>query len=121
MQDLKSRWCLALAAAIALCLPGFNTINDTLEWRLRDGVPFATVLRWFPSLDEASGVGRGTGSVLIVTQLMAGGGTCHVAQIDAMANADANLMAREAAERLAGHFDCKNPPAVLGKPGILEY
>ena len=25
----------------------FNHINDTVEWRLADGRPFATILRWF--------------------------------------------------------------------------
>jgi len=97
-------------------LPSFNTVNDTLEWRLRDGVPFATILRWFPSLDE----GARTGSVLIVTQLKPGGGTCQVARIDAEANRNANALARQAADTLAGSYDCSRNPQILGNPGILQ-
>ncbi len=96
-------------------LPNFNTINETLEWRLRDGVPFATILRWFPSLDE----GGRTGSVLIVTQLKPGGGTCQIAMVDAQSNKNANDLARHAADNMAGTFDCANQPEILGNPGIL--
>lgn len=96
-------------------LPNFNTVNETLEWRLRDGVPFATILRWFPSVDDS---GK-TGSVLIVTQLLPGGGTCQIARIDAQANKNANVLARQAADSMAGSFDCSNPPAIIGAPGIL--
>ncbi|MEP2703934.1 MAG: hypothetical protein ABJQ71_11600 [Roseibium sp.] len=95
-------------------LPNFNTINDTLEWRLRGGVPFATILRWFPSLDDGS-----NGSVLIVTQLRPGGGTCQIARIDAQANRNANVMARQAADQMADGFDCNGQPTILGNRGIL--
>lgn len=95
-------------------LPRFNTINETLEWRLRGGVPFATILRWFPSKADGS-----QGSVLIVTQLLPGGGTCQIARIDAKANKNANVMARQAADTLAGQFNCSAPPTVLGNPGSL--
>ncbi|TYC53715.1 hypothetical protein FMN50_14830 [Rhodobacterales bacterium] len=98
-------------------LPNFNTINETLEWRLRGGVPFATILRWFPSLGDD---GSKTGSVLIVTQLKPGGGTCQIARIDAQANGNANEMARQAADRLAGTFDCARQPENLVNPGILN-
>ncbi|WP_428644602.1 hypothetical protein [Roseibium sp.] len=97
-------------------LPNFNTVNETLEWRLRDGVPFATILRWFPSLDE----GARTGSVLIVTQLLPGGGTCQIARIDAQANKNANVLARQAADSMAGTFDCARQPDIIGNPGILN-
>ncbi len=95
-------------------LPQFNTINETLEWRLRDGVPFATILRWFPSLDE----GRRTGSVLIVTQLKPGA-TCQIGRIDAQANPGANQMSRDLADTVAGTYDCAAPPTVPGNRGIL--
>jgi hypothetical protein len=98
-------------------LPNFNTVNETLEWRLRNGSPFATILRWFPSLDE----GAREGSVLIVTQLMPGGGTCQIARIDAQANKNANELARQAADTMAGSFDCAREPQILGNPGILQW
>ncbi|MEM9634166.1 MAG: hypothetical protein AAGA50_22750 [Pseudomonadota bacterium] len=96
-------------------LPNFNTINETLEWRLRNGVAFATILRWFPSLDDS---GK-TGSVLIVTQLDPGGATCQIARIDAQANKNANVLARNFADRFAGKFECSQGPLIEGTPGIL--
>ncbi|WP_422378703.1 hypothetical protein [Roseibium sp.] len=98
-------------------LPNFNTVNETLEWRLRHGEAFATILRWFPSLDD----GSSTGSVLIVTQLRPGGGTCQIAMVDAQANKNANAMVRRAADTLAGQFDCTQQPQILGNPGILRW
>jgi len=98
-------------------LPNFNTINETLEWRLRNGRPFATILRWFPSLDG----GQKAGSVLIVSQYLPGGGTCQIARIDARANKNANVLARQAADTLAGGFDCNTPPQVIGNPGMLRW
>jgi hypothetical protein len=103
--------------AASQTLPQFNTINQTLEWRLRGGVPFATILRWFPAGDD----GTTTGSVLIVTQLLPGGGTCQIARIDARVNKNANVLARQAADSLAGTFNCNAPPAVWGNPGSLAY
>jgi len=103
--------------AASQTLPNFNTVNETLEWRLRGGEPFATILRWFPSLDE----GARTGSILIVTQLKPGGGTCQIARVDAQANANANVLARQAADTMAGTFDCSQPPQILGNPGALQW
>jgi hypothetical protein len=97
-------------------LPNFNTVNETLEWRLRNGVPFATILRWFPSVDES---GK-TGSILIVTQLLPGGGTCWIAKIDAQANKNANVLARQAADTMAGTTDCSQGAIILGNPGIFH-
>lgn len=94
-------------------LPPFNTIGDTLEWRLGpDGRPFATILRWFTSFDD----GR-DGQVLVVTRV-GRDGVCHVAYVDARANPDANVLARQAADTLAPGFDCAaGQPLVYGKLG----
>ncbi|NVK34673.1 MAG: hypothetical protein HWE23_09355 [Rhodobacteraceae bacterium] len=101
--------------AYSQTLPMFNTINETFEWRLLDGKPFATILRWFT--DDGLGA---TGQVLVVSQILAGH-TCHIAYVDALANKNANVLAREAADTLAGRFDCQNEPKVLGNPGLLDY
>lgn len=93
-------------------LPNFNSINDTLEWRLRDGRPFATILRWFPS----EGSGGKQGNILIVTRI-APGATCQVARIDAQVNANANVLARQAADKFANGFDCSQEPMTIGRPG----
>ncbi len=95
-------------------LPNFNTINETLEWRLKNGRPFATILRWF--IDNPDG-GK-PGNILIVTQLVPGA-TCQIARIDARANKNANEKARQAADLLAGNYDCSQEPQTLGAPGML--
>lgn len=98
-------------------LPNFNTINQTLEWRLRDGVPFATILRWFPQ-DGATGK---TGSILIVTRYQPGS-VCQIAMIDARVNANANELARKAADTMAETFDCSRQPEIIGTAGpFLSY
>lgn len=81
-------------------LPQFNTIGDTLEWRLADGKPFATILRFRWDSDN------GQGSTLVVTKL---GETdsCHVAYVAATGNPNANVLARKVADTLARGFDCE--------------
>ena len=95
-------------------LPNFNTVNETLEWRLENGRPFATILRWFTDNPD----GGAPGSILVVTQLVPGA-ICHVARIDARANSNANVLARQAADDLAGSFDCSQGPQIIGNPGSL--
>jgi hypothetical protein len=94
-------------------LPPFNRINDTLEWRIgADGAAYATILRWFTEFDD----GR-TGQVLVVTKV-SDEGVCHVAYVDALANKDANELARQAADTLTDGFDCETgSPVTVGKPG----
>ena len=99
--------------AASQTLPPFNRINDTLEWRLGpDGEAYATILRWFTEFDD----GR-TGQVLVVTKV-SDDGTCHVAYVDALANENANELARQAADTMTPGFDCRTQsPAIIGKPG----
>ena len=94
--------------------PAFNTINETLEWRLvrSNGrwVPFATILRFFTQSGEAT---EPDGQILVVTKLEPGN-TCHIAYIDAQLTKNANLVARQFADEMAGSFDCANDePAVV--------
>jgi hypothetical protein len=94
-------------------LPPFNRLGPKIEWLLamRDGrlQPFATILRFFTQRES----GEPEGQVLVVTRLEPGA-TCHVAYVDARANADANQMARDAAEELAADLDCANQPDIIG-------
>jgi hypothetical protein len=87
-------------------LPRFNTINETLEWRLvrRGGrwEPFATILRFFTEIGDGS---EPDGQILVVTRL-GEGNTCHVAYIDARLTKNANVVARQFADNLAPVFDC---------------
>jgi hypothetical protein len=90
--------------------PGFNSTGETLEWRLKDGKPFATILRFYIEHDEAKS------QVLVVTQLKPL--TCHIGYVDATRNANANELARQVADEMAGSFDCGNDEAAWrGAPG----
>jgi hypothetical protein len=58
--------------------------------------------------------GENKGQVLVVTQL-AEGNSCHIAYVDALANKDANELARAAADK-SGKFNCaKDEPEVIGE------
>jgi hypothetical protein len=95
--------------------PPFNTLGPKLEWRLSNASggfkPIATIVRYFTADPET---GEDKGQVLVVTQLLEGQ-TCHIAYIDALANPNANELAREAADK-AGKFDCANDDVeIIGK------
>jgi len=98
-------------------LPPFNTINTTLEWRVgADGQPYATILRFF--LESGDGV-TPPGQALVVTRVGKGGNTCHMAYVDALANANANLLARQLADALAPIFRCGfDMPRWFGDGGL---
>lgn len=86
-------------------LPPFNRLGAKLEWRLSNDLgrwmPIATIVRYYTA-DPETGVDKG--QVLVVTQLVEGN-VCHIAYIDALANENANELAREAADK-SGDFDC---------------
>lgn len=95
-------------------LPPFNRLGEKIEWRVSDvegrRKPFATILRFFTQREE----GGDEGQILVVTRIEEGA-TCHVAYIDALANPDANALARAAADELAPGFDCRSEPEPVGK------
>jgi hypothetical protein len=94
------------AVAAGETLPPFNSIGETLEWRLDPaGQPFATILRFHTTPAEAP-----KGSTLVVTRL--GDGVCHVGYVDAVANPDANEIARAVADYFAAGFRCGVDKAV---------
>ena len=96
----------------------FNRIHDTLEWRTIKGQPFATIQRWF--ISDSANPGKDDRptpvGIMVVTRLDP---ACHVAYVDVAANggADANVLARQAAEEHARSFNCKQKPVVVGKRG----
>jgi hypothetical protein len=101
-----------LSAANTVFEPG--TKRTTVEWRfiIRDEkpVPYATIIRYF------TGEGSQRGEVLVVMRV-AGGGACHVAYVDALANPDAMVLAREAADVQGRAENCPPKPAILGATG----
>ena len=94
--------------AASQTLPQFNTINETLEWRLQQNngkwVPFATILRFLTQSGDAS---EPDGQMLVVTKLEPGN-TCHIAYVDARLVKNANAVARQFADETAASFDCAN-------------
>ena len=88
-------------------LPPFNYLGAKLEWRLSNALgrwfPIATIVRYYTADPET---GEDKGQVLVVTQI-AQGNSCHIAYVDALANKNANELARQAADK-AGNFDCAN-------------
>jgi hypothetical protein len=92
-----------------------NRIDYRMEWLLPaddfTAPPIAAILRWNTQVEQAAPEGE----VLVVTQLVLGA-TCQIAWIDALANKNANELARQAAEELAGDFDCEGTmPKIYGE------
>jgi hypothetical protein len=89
-------------------IPQFNTIGETLEWRVRrEGgklKPFATILRFSWSVDGKKG------STLVVTKL-AKDDACHMAYVEASGNLKANEEVRAIADMDAHAFQCKQDKA----------
>ncbi len=78
----------------------FNSLGPKIEWRMGNGRPYATILRWY--LDKGDGSGRK--SWLVVTNLD-GANSCHMAYVEG-AVPNANQRAREAADLYARGFNC---------------
>jgi len=94
-------------------LSAFNTIGETLEWRLANRAsgwtPIATILRYFT--DDGMGDRQ---QFLIVTKVKQGA-TCQVARINASKYGNANQIARDVADTMAENFDCANEPIIWGE------
>tara|TARA_Y100000815_G_scaffold172366_2_gene156749 strand:+ start:53524 stop:54147 length:624 start_codon:yes stop_codon:yes gene_type:complete len=103
----------------------FNQTNDTVEWRLSDGRPYATILRWYienPNPDTGAPDEAHRGQVLVVSRVAqpGEGSACVVGYVDALANPNANEMARDVADTLAADFTCmSDAPAYHGQRGPL--
>lgn len=80
----------------------FNTIGETIEWRVEGGTAVAAILRWLIESPATAAEGQ----VLVVSKVGSNAPGCVVAYVDALANADANTLAREAADRIAPNVDC---------------
>ncbi|WP_275785634.1 hypothetical protein [Pararhizobium gei] len=89
----------------------FNHTGSKIEWRLGgDGKPVATILRWFiENLDPATSQPspKMRGQVLVVSRVAAGDGkSCVVGYVDALANPEPNILARQIADTIATGFRC---------------
>ena len=80
--------------------------------RENDGrkVPYATIVRFFTSNNG------GKGEVLVVSRIT-DRDTCQLVVVDALANSDAIVIARAAADQRARNADCKGDPMPDGAGG----
>lgn len=97
----------------------FNSSETTVEWRAAGARPFAIIQRWHIA-DGADPDKEGrpnTKAMLVVTRLPPGP-VCHVAYVDAIANPNANALARQAADAFARSFQCgKDEVKIIGMSG----
>lgn len=100
----------------------FNRTGDTIEWRLSDGKPYATILRWFIENmnDDGMPSKEVEGQVLVISTVAQPGNplSCPAGYVDARANSDANVLARKVADEIAPGFRCgSDVPKFHGKQG----
>jgi len=111
--------------AASQTLPPFNHLGEKIEWRLSNASggykPFAAIVRYVTAAPEPEeGKEKGpAGEVLVVTRIEPGA-TCQIAWIDALANPDANELARKAADEKAPDFECESEPEIIGKFAAWE-
>jgi hypothetical protein len=89
---------------------GFNHAGNTIEWRMRAGVPVATIRRWFVSPGtKDNGDPLPEVQVLVVSKVgqKGVGDACNVGYVEATANKDANEIARKVADEDAHDFACR--------------
>lgn len=92
----------------------FNSPGPKIEWRMENGKPIATILRWFT--DNGSGEADAKQNWLVVSKLN-GKDACRTALIDTK-YPDANTIARAKADRNARTFNCERdmPEVVSQRP-----
>jgi hypothetical protein len=96
----------------------FNSVDNTVEWRVKNGRPYAAILRWTVSIDPEDSAKQATW--LVINKLEAKD-SCHMHYV-AGSYPNANDQARKAADDLASDFNCETDvPTVdsnVGAPGI---
>lgn len=104
---------------IGQTIPPFNNLGPKLEWRApnRAGAdPFATIVRY--TYQQATDDGSFSNGQVLVVSRFRDGDSCHVAYVDALANANANEMARQVADKYAAGGSCPDGAVpVLGRGG----
>lgn len=103
----------------------FNYMNNVIEWRSNNGKPFAAIVRFFINIavdDILAKKKPREGQVLVVHRVAQSPDdlTCIVGMVDARANRNANVIAREIADELAEDFRCgQTRPKYYGKKGAF--
>ena len=89
----------------------FNRMNNVIEWRRKNGKPYAAIVRFFienSNPDTGSPDKAHLGQVLTINKVAEyeNASTCIVGMVDARANKNANALARQVADDLATSFQC---------------
>lgn len=99
----------------------FNSIHDTVEWRVTDGRPVAAILRFFLDTGMTGGPDD-KGQVLLVSKV--GGENspgCAIAAVDVNTVEQPNSVARGAAA-MASRIDCgTGAPVAIGAEESFAY
>lgn len=94
----------------------FNTALSPIEWRLRNGLPFAVIERWRVVTDD-----EGNSNTWLVVSALHDDDTCPVHYV-AGSYPNANEEARRAADEIAAGFNCKTDrpgySSTIGAPPI---
>ena len=96
----------------------FNSVSEKIEWRLDEsGKPFAAIHRYtIANFNPDTGMAEDAlrGQVLVISRVgqPEDKSGCFVGLVDALANKDANELARKVADDLAPGFRCKTDTAV---------
>ena len=98
----------------------FSSAATTVEWRSRRATsrPFAIIQRWsLADNNDLDKDGRPRDKQMLVVTRLPPDGVCHAAYIDVAANANANELARKAADSVR-KFDCaKDKVQIVGTSG----
>jgi hypothetical protein len=102
----------------------FNRTGSKVEWRLDpSGKPVAAILRYFlenPDPETGASNPKLEGQVLVISRVAQeeDGKSCVAGYVDALANRDANILARKIADDIAPSFICgKETPVYHGTRG----
>src|SRR5205085_8364696 len=99
----------------------FSSAATTVEWRSRRSAsrPFAIIQRWsLADNNDLDKDGRPRDKQMLVVTRLPPRAVCHVAYVDVAANANANDLARQAADQMPRNFDCaKDKVQIVGAPG----
>lgn len=105
--------------AAKLWFAPFNSSETTVEWRAAGTKPFAIIQRWhIADSSDPDKQGRPNAKAMLVVTRLPPGPVCHVAYVDAVANPNANELARKAADDDARSFACgKDEVKIVGSRG----
>ena len=103
--------------AISQTFGQFNSVASTIEWRLHNGKPIATIQRWHVAQGEDNPKDK---DWLVVTKLESHN-SCRMAVVEA-AYPNANAKAREVADQLSLIFKCVgNEPKLYSNSSTEKF